>query len=317
MRVTIIRISLLVLAACSSQSTPDATNAAPGDLLGTFSVSLVAPKIAGDGSTTPGYTSIFGKVYDGAQPQAVVWTPQSTDAGCVLSTPRTPFCSPGCGTAAACVAENTCQPYPASQSVGSVHVAGVKHGSSTELDLVAVSNSYQPPAGTVLDYPGFAEGEAVDVITSGSSFADAFHATARGVSSLELANANSLALQSGGAFALAWTPPQTEGSQIAIKLDISHHGGSKGKIECSIEDTGTVSIGAPMIDALLALGVAGYPSIIVTRTSTGHAAVADGHADLVVSSEVEVSISVPGVRSCTDSSQCTPPATCQSDLTCK
>jgi hypothetical protein len=317
MRVTILRIPLLVLVACSSPGTTDPGDDDPGDLLGTFSVSLVAPKRASEGSTTPGFTSIFGKVYDGVQPQTVVWTPQSTDGGCVLSTPHTPFCSPSCGAVAACVADNTCQPYPAAQSVGTVHVAGVKHGSSSEVDLVAVANSYQPPAGTVLDYPGFAEGDAIELTASGSSFTRSFHATARGVAAFELANADSLALQSSAALALAWTAPTNQGSEIAIKLDISHHGGSKGRIECALDDTGSLTIGAPMIDALLALGAAGYPSIIVTRTSTGHAAVATGHVDLVVSSEVEVPIAVPGVISCTDTTQCTPPATCQSDLTCK
>ena len=309
----------LLAAACSSDDappTPDADGNV-GELLGTFRISLIAPTETG-GTVTPGHTSILGKVYDGPQPEAVIWEPRATAGGCTLSTPKVPFCSPGCGSTAVCVADNTCQPYPASQSVGTVRVTGLRTSNGAELELTSVSNSYQVGAGITLMYPAFAEGDAVTVTASGSAFTGAFAVGTRGVGTLEVANAASLALQQGRSLALAWNAPgAVTTSKMHVKLDISHHGGSKGKIECDADDSGTLAIGDAMVDQLLSLGAAGYPTIILTRTTTGRVAVANGHVDLVVASEVEAPIAVPGVVSCTDDVQCTPPQTCQTDLTCR
>lgn len=302
-------------AACSSSGDDGSGDGeAVGDLLGTFRVQLVAQ--AGD---TPAYTSVLGKIYDGPQPEAVIWTADTTDGSCTLLTPHVPFCSPACGSTAACVADNTCHPYPISQDVGSVRLKGAATTSGkTEIELSAVANSYQPAAGTILAYPPFEEGAAVEVTASGSAFTRGFTLRAPGVAPLDLAGAAALGLAGGQPLALSWAAPGAgAAARIALKLDISHHGGSKGKIECDADDTGALTIGAAMVDRLLALGAAGYPTIIVARQAVGHSAVATGHADLILSSEVEAPISVPGVISCTSDDQCTPPATCQNDLTCK
>lgn len=307
--------SIALVPACGSSGddAPSGDGGETGDLLGTFRIQLVAPT-----ADQAGYTSLLGKIYDGVQPETVIWEPAMTDGGCTLSTPRVPFCSTACGSTGACVEDDTCQAYPASQSVGTVTVRGVKTTTNaTEVTLSAVSNSYQPPAGMQLAYPAFAEGDAISVSASGSAFAGAFTLNAKGVASLELANATSIALAAGTPLALSWTAPAGDSSRIAVKLDISHHGGSKGKIECEVDDTGSLAVSAALVDKLLALGAAGYPTIIVTREVRGHASIASGHADLIVSSEVEAPITVPGVTSCTEDTDCPAPMTCQADLTCK
>lgn len=320
-------LMIMVLAsACSSSSDSssgdsdagDSSGSAVGDLLGSFSIQLVAPRSETDGSVTPGYTAILGKVYDGIQPETVIWDAARSESGCVLATPRVPFCSPGCGASAACVADNTCQTYPAAQSVGTVHVTGVAASTGSSFDLTAVANTYQPAASTTLVYPGFGEGDAIKMTASGSSFASAFSLAAQGVAALAIAGADGLALAAGQPLQLSWAVPGAgTSSQVHVALDISHHGGSRGKITCDVADAGSLAITAAMVDQLLALGAAGYPSIVITRSTTGHAAVATGHVDLVVASQVEAPIAVPGVQSCTTDDQCTPPATCQDDLTCK
>lgn len=315
-------LSVLVFAACGSSSADDDgaidANGNVGELLGSFTVQLVAPRLETDGTTTPGFTSVLGKVYDGVQPETVIWETEASEAGCTLATPRVPFCSVGCGSTAACVADETCQPYPTSQSVGAATLAGVHTAADdTTIELSAVANTYQPPAGVTLAYPGFAEGDAVTVAASGSAFTSAFTVGARGVSSLELVGSAAIALVAGQPLALAWTAPGAGDSTVHVKLDISHHGGSKGKVECDVGDTGSLALPAAMVDRLLELGAAGFPTVIVTRSTVGHAAAASGHVDLVVSSQVEVPIGVPGIESCTDDTDCTAPETCQSDLTCK
>jgi len=305
-----------VASGCGGNSSSDDDDAA-GDLLGTFSVQLVAPRLETDGTTTPGYTSVLGKVYDGTTPETVLWDASMTSGDCTLSIPRVPFCSPSCGANMACVDDGVCAAYPTAQSVGNVHLDGVKTTSGTGVDLTAVSNTYQA-AGVTLAYPAFAEGDTISLTASGSTFASAFTASTKGVGELSLASGSTLALASGTALQLGWTAAtSSSASTVHVKLDISHHGGSKGKVECDTADAGSLTLASAMVDQLLGLGAAGYPTIIVTRSSVGHAAAATGHVDLEVSSQVEVPITVPGVQSCTDDTQCTAPATCQDDLTCR
>ncbi|HEY4059461.1 MAG TPA: hypothetical protein VGM39_22740 [Kofleriaceae bacterium] len=280
-----------------------------GDKLGTFAVELIGPRTEDDNSVTPGYTSVSGKVYDGVTPEATQWTTTSTEGGCSLMTPSVPFCSPACGSTGVCVATNTCAAYPTSQALGTVHIDGVMGAG----DLSAVQNNYSATGS--LPYPAFAEGDAIKLTASGSDFTPEFTATTVGVAPLAITGGASLALVRNQALALAWNSSAVT-SNVHIKLDISHHGGSKGKIECDVADSGSTTISSAIVNALLDLGAAGYPTIIITRSATGHAGVADGHIDLSVSSQQELPITVPGVQSCTEDDQCTAPATCQDDLTC-
>lgn len=302
-------IGCLLLAACGSSSSTDdddTDGVITGDLLGTFQIELVEPA-----DDTAGFTAVLGKVFDGTQPEAVIWTDAATAGGCTLKTPSVPFCSTPCGSTAACVADDTCQAYPASQTVGTVTIEGV---SGSTITLTSVQNSYQLPAGTSLAYPAFDEGATLRLRASGSEFTSSFTSTAVAISPLALTSP-SFALVEGQPLPLAWTP--SGAAAIEVKLDISHHGGSKGKVECTLDDSGSSEISAAIVDQLLALGAAGFPTIIVTRVSAGHAAVADGHIDLLVTSELEQPIDVPGVISCTDDDDCEAPTTCQDDLTCR
>ena len=102
-----------------------------------------------------------------------------------------------------------------------------------------------------------------------------------------------------------------------IKLDVSHHGGSKGMIECDVADNGATTIAASLMSSLLSLGVAGYPTIIVTRSTTGSASIEVGRVDLVVSAVVEQAVIIPGQVSCTEDTQCPTGKKCQSDFVCR
>ena len=117
---------------------------------------------------------------------------------------------------------------------------------------------------------------------------------------------------------LTWTPAgQPALGRIELKLDISHHGGARGKIECDVPDTGSLEIPASQVSGLLALGVAGYPTIVVTRASTATAAVSAGVISLRILSPVERAVDIEGLSSCTKDAECPTGQTCQTDLTCK
>jgi hypothetical protein len=312
-------LSILCAAACGGGGTdPDARRGDPSLLVGAFELEVVAP-IAANGTTPArdGYTSVLGTIYDAPQPSPLAWAVTMTDGACTLYVPDPPFCATPCGTDAVCVAADTCQAYATKQSVGAVTARGLATtAGADELVMTPVVNNYQVPAGTTLAYPAFAEGDALELAAEGSAFTDPFTLSAMGIGELALANADGLALVRGEALALGWTAGTVSGAAVTVKLDISHHGGSKGKIECRAPDTGALVLGAGLVAALLDLGAAGFPTIIVARTITASAVISAGRVDLNVSAEVERPIAVPGVESCTEDTECTPPESCQDDLTC-
>lgn len=319
------RIALLLLLAVSScSSSSDAVSTAPDASIADGGTEAATPDTAaGDPNVLAGTfqlklateaTSFIGKVYDGASLDSVIWDVTATEGDCRLLVPRTPFCDPACGSSAACVAENTCKDYPTARSVGVITLTGVKSADgTTTLTMSPVVNNYQPTA--ALAYPPFADGDAIQLSAAGADYA-AFTIASKGIAPLALTG-TAPALARGKAIALAWTAGSAGATGIAVKLDVSHHGGSKGKIECATADDGTLEIASTLVDPLLDLGVAGFPTIIVTRKVTGSATIAPGRVDLVISSEVEEAVTVDGLTSCNDTSQCPTGKTCQSDLTCK
>ena len=274
-------------------------------LAGAFQVRLVPP-VAGDG----GFTSVVGKVYDGPNPELLVWEKQASDGDCTLLTPRVPFCTTPCGGSAACVANDTCQAYPSSRSVGTVHVTGL---GASDFTMSPVVNTYQPAV--TLPFPAFAANDVITFEAAGGSYAP-FSISSRGIDPLELTN-SSLVLTTGQAVTLTWTPPTAGSATVHVKLDISHHGGSKGKIDCTTADDGSLTLGAALLTPLLNLGVAGFPSIVVSRNSVGSAVIAPGRVDLTITSDVERAVQIPGLASCTNNADCPDGGTCKTDLTCQ
>lgn len=282
--------------------------------VGTFEIELVPPS-----SGTPGRTTVVGVVYDGASPENVIWETAMMSGDCKLLTPRVPFCATPCGSGAACIEDDTCAPYPTKQAVGTVHVAGLAltaGGTGGGFDMTPISNSYSPPGSVMIAYPGFAEGDDVSIETSDADFACAFAVDARGIPPLAVTTSQP-ALAQATALDLAWTAPvDAAAATVDIKLDISHHGGTKGKIECTTTDDGQLTIASVLVDGLLALGAAGYPTIVFSREAVGSTVISAGRVDLALRSQVEMPIVVPGVTSCTETSECPKGQICRDDLTC-
>jgi len=296
----------------------DAAVGNPSLLVGQFQISLVAP-LAATASTeaTVGHTAVVGKVYDGPTPSLVVWEEAVREGACRLLTPRVPFCATPCGGAAACVENDRCQRYPTARAVGLVAVAGVRTSSgASAFTMDPVANAYQPPAALTLPFPAFDEGAPIRLQTSGGAFAP-FALESVGISPLVLAD-DTLVLRQGQPLALRWTPPGPAGSaMIHVKLDISHHGGTRGKLECDAADSGSLELPGTLVTQLLSLGVAGFPTIVVTRQALGSTTISAGRVELLVFAEVERAVQVPGLTSCTDSNQCPEGQSCQADLSCK
>lgn len=283
----------------------------PDKLVGSFLVKLAPKSELAEANAT-----VLGKVYDGPTPANLVWETADTDGDCKLLTPRVPFCSTPCGGSAVCVEDDTCLAYPAAHSVGVVTATGLKttDGAST-FTMSPIANGYQPSGGISLAYPPFAEGDTVKFAAAGGDFA-AFELEGKGIAPLTVTS-TSLSLKSGEPVALTWTAGGVDSAKVHVKLDISHHGGTKGQIECETADSGALTVSAALATKLLNLGVAGFPTVIVTRHTIGSTVIAPGRVELEIASVVEQSIAVEGVTSCTEDEECADGQTCQDDLTCK
>ncbi len=293
----------------SSDNNNPSTGTQPS--FGTFLVSIIAP----DGTTT-GYTSVLGRMYDGPTPSAVVWEELAASGDCRLLVPRVPFCEQSCGSAAACVEDDSCQPYPTAISVGTVTVTGLRTtaGAST-FSMEPVLNSYQPAGGIVVAYPPSSEGDTVTFAASGNPPVPAFSIAARGISPLEVLN-DTIVLADGQPIDLQWTPPALPDiTTISVVIDVSHHGGTKGKVECDCEDDGSLEVPATLLDQLKALGVSGFPKLEITRRAVGTDTTV--HANLVIESKVTRYLEIPGLVSCNGDEDCPNGQTCQPDFRCQ
>jgi hypothetical protein len=272
--------------------------------VGGFIVELVPQK-----SDTPAFTNVSGTVFDGPSPATLVWDVKGESAGCQLLQPRVPFCDPSCGGDAVCVADGVCQAHPTAQDLGPIVVKGL----GADLTMKAIANSYQ--ADVKMPYPAATEGTKLSIVVAGGPYG-AFELSTPMVSPLQ-APLDPLQLDTGKPLSLSWMRPGASAkSRIAVKVDISHHGGSKGKIECDVPDTGSLEISADLITKLIQLGVAGYPSVTLTRSTSAEAAITPGKVTLQALSAVSIDLEVVGVTSCSTDDDCASGKTCQSNETC-
>jgi hypothetical protein len=283
------------------------------EIVGTFQVQIQVD----EKDPTTGMTKVVGQVGDGTVPATLVWTVVKEEGGCRLATPKAPFCEGGCGSDV-CVGDGKCQGYPTNHSVGAVTLKGIKLAAGgTDLALKEIAKAYQPPAGTALAYPPFALGDDISLNAAGGDYA-AFELNAKGVDPLTLTSTD-FELDEGKALTLTWdAPPDPKSAQVFVKVDISHHGGPKGKIECDVDDTGSLTISEAMMTQLIGLGVAGYPSVVVMRQSIDTVKIAPGRVSLEVSARTEKYLTVKGYTSCSVDEDCPTGQKCRTtDSTCQ
>jgi hypothetical protein len=270
-------------------------------LHGGFGVSILS-------EPPPPYTKLIGQIYNGPQPPQQVLKLDSEEQGCQLLVPKNPFCEPKC-TAGVCIDMNTCMDYPTLVGVGTARINGFT-GGPLMLAEPSMNKVYQPSP--TLPPNACAEGATIDIQT------DKFTLQGKCVASLELmAKAtDKIPVRSGMPVKVVWTPPgQASISRVEIHLDIAHHGGKKGEINCDVPDTGSFDIPATLVTKLVSLGLAGFPTIDVRRVSTA-VAPTEPHVTLQIDSLISRDVET-GVVSCNDMMPCPAGQICDRDLTCK
>jgi hypothetical protein len=289
-------------------------------VVGTFNVKVVPVE-----GTNRAYTAMEGAVANGPKtPEHQFLKSGSPVNGCQLYKYITPFCDPACASSIIkCVQiDDVTTKFITdgnNQDIGPVTLKGLKDQTgATEFTVKAIAENYS--SATFTDpYPACNEGDDVTVSAAGNSFIQAFSLTTKCIAPIEIPFKNfELAVDGKNDLKVQWSAPTKNGiSKIYIKLEIAHHGGQKGKIECNTEDTGSFTIPAALQQSLMALGVAGFPSIVVRRESTASIATSVGQVDLVAFSDVERYVSIPGIESCNDENPCTAGKTCQTNATCQ
>jgi hypothetical protein len=276
------------------------TNTNPADTLhGDVVVTLHAP-LDGD---TDGYTTAIGRFFSGPQPQILALEPRLEQDGCTLFVPRAPFCSTPC-TPAVCTEDDVCTDYPEPRAVGTLAISGL--GEPLAIEPTSSMIVYQSPS---LAYPPCELGSSVTALAPG------FSLRADCIAPLQLSGPDPIPVQAKQAVHLTWEAA-AEGatSRIRIKLDVSHHGGSKGEIDCEVPDNGAFDIPEPLVTELLGLGLAGFPTINLNRIAVGTDA-NNPHLSIALSSDITRAVDT-GVVSCLDASSCPDGQMCLDGGTC-
>ncbi len=310
---TLIPALCLCCSEAGSAEPPSNTPAPPASdssaVVGSFAVNLVAAT-----SSTDGFTSVLGRVYDGAMPDQLAWDVAAAAQGCELRIPVVPFCDPSCDTSAVCTRDQGCVPYPQAQDLGTVTITGLD---ASGIAMTPIKETYQLPPEIALPHPPTEEGAAIRLQSGGGAY-EPFTIDSTGIAPLTLLGPELVPLDGAEPLLLEWEPASDPGaSRIQVKIDISHHGGLKGVIECDVDDDGEIAIEAPLIEQLIELGTAGFPTINVIRVATGSANIVPGRVLLTVSSRVERPLEVPGVVSCNDDDECSSGQTCATNRTCE
>jgi hypothetical protein len=251
---------------------------------------------------TPEYTSVDGKVSDGPLPTQV--PDELARAGdCRLLKARVGACASACPAATqVCSNDGRCMPRPLAHDLGAVTVQGLVI--PMVMTSNAVTHGYSNPAQPMLPNPGFLPGADLRVTTGGGDYAP-FELRGWGVSLLELASVPAAHVSAGVATQVSWRASSSAGpARLQAKLQVNHHGSSSAWLECDFPDTGAAEIPAELIDALLAEGLSGDPTLTATRRSATSVEIEPGCVELLVASKIEASIEVEGLTTCDDSSMC-------------
>jgi hypothetical protein len=266
-------------------------------VVGYFNIKLIPANAGADP-----YTSVNGFVYDGRSIELKFWKESYSDGVCKLLAQWVPSCATDCGGTARCAETEKCVPVPNPVDAGIVTVKGVRtQAGATEFTMEWIKN-YQ--SSETLPYPAFSEGDDITVSAAGSSSVGAFTLTAKGISPIELLN-DSIALVNKD-LTLTWkAPTKSDASKIEVTLNIANHEGAlENKIVCTPEDKGTLTVPAAMVRKLVSLGVAGKPTLVIKRTSTGAATISTGQVNLTVVSEIERDVSITGLITCSEDKNC-------------
>lgn len=256
-------------------------------------------------------TIVAGAVSNGVLPSSVPEV-QMASGGCELLVPRDLFCT-SCSAGEACAGDDACVPKPSKVSAGAVSIEGLLL--ETEVTPNGLTLDYSK---TILDpYPAYDIGQALTLHASGD-VTEAFEANVYGVPQL-VSDLPIVAVKQGEATLLEWNAENVvpEQTSVFISFSVNVHGAVTGWIECTAPDTGSFEIPAPMVSALIDLGLSGFPRVDLERRSSATVGLEAGCVDVYAGSKLTLEIEVDGLSSCNEDGDCPDGQTCSEELACE
>jgi hypothetical protein len=200
----------------------------------------------------PGYGSFHGSYHDVAYPRTLV--EHLRQGECAFYAPEPSFCDPPC-EGSTCAVGGVCWPWPRGVDVGRVTVTGTSP--TIELD------PYAPGAyATFENLPDpYQPGDTLTLRATGGEQAAGFELSALGVPALTLPQDTFTAIE-GQDLVITWdTADSPPGTQVVVHMDSDHHG-IEAYVECRSSDTGSVTVGAAVLDRLIEAGETGIGTYI-------------------------------------------------------
>ncbi|MEZ4320270.1 MAG: hypothetical protein R3F61_22515 [Myxococcota bacterium] len=247
---------------------------------------------------------VDGSVLAGVVP-ATVPAPVDSGSGCSLDQRINPFCDPPCPGDQTCSNDSVCIPYPASQDLGTITVAGTNP--PVRMDPFVPGYNY---SNTSVSNPPVTPDALVEMRIPDSPWGDIqLHAV--GVEGLQTPE-DVLIVTDDTDLQVTWTPAGgLARSSIYFELNIDQHGNSPILLSCEWPDNGSGSVPSSLLVQLINAGVTGFPSARVTRYTADRTDVgADGCMELEVTSQRQRDVRVDGFTPCNGPGQCPPPQEC-------
>ncbi len=244
------------------------------------------------------YSTVSGTVSDGVIPMTVL-EEVAAEGDCRALRRNNPYCDPPCASDETCDFDGSCLPYPETQDMGTVRIAGLS--ASVAMEPVTPGFTYFD---TTLSHPAFEPDVLVQLNTEDATWgAVTLHGV--GVQALE-PTADEWLLVEGQDLLVGWNPPEGLGrAAVTLRLTIDQHGATPVSLYCAFEDDGEGVVPAAMVDLLVTAGVTGYPNGRIARQTADSVELGDdGCMDFVVSSARTPDLRVDGYTPCHDDDDC-------------
>jgi hypothetical protein len=249
-------VPLLAVVGCGGSSgnpdaDPNAPDAAPGVACDQRNVARFRvtpePDFAGMYGTQAG-----GSVSTAPPPDLMQTAVEANGCRFVIAAPA--LCEPGCTDGEICDRHGACVTYPENVAVGRVRITGT----TPEIELEESFGSYHAPT----TYEGFTTaGATLGLDVEGANGVAGFTLETIAIPPLELATTMFTAREHED-MSIAWTPVDTEGAEVMLRLHNDHHAGPE-YVECVADaSAGTLVVPASIIDAIIVAGGAGIGTYI-------------------------------------------------------
>jgi hypothetical protein len=258
-------------------------------------------------------SSFKGKLVDGPIP-VIGWDTIMTIGECSLLKPINPFCE-DCGSGYVCVNDSDCQAEPESITAGTVTITGLTNkGGNDTSTLNPLNGFYFASGNNVPTYPP-SEGGTMILTASGNDSIKGFTLSAKTISLIETSS-DSIEMNPGEPVRLNWKAASNQNdSKIMVVIDVSYHGGSKGRIQCICLDDGELEIPAVLLDSLKTFGISGHPKLEIYRES--YSSNENTGAQIQIQTSTLRWLKIPGLISCTPgNSGCPDGYECSDDQRC-